>query len=195
MQTIADAIQTHEPINEIIRLPCDIDTEIIVGKYAEVISESGSRVGIIVHRKYDENDPFRDPLYPMIRFGIAKEMMHVFDSEQEKTRQHQVAVDLMESLLDKELWDGKRPDYFADKRAIYGAIELLVRFEIRVVMANGLIVTQARSTNDWSYVGKQFRVPDWVAAIAFNQHYIEYIKSHRESAKIVDHDFYVTCGN
>lgn len=195
IETIVAAIKAQGVVDEIIRLPTNIDIGVLVGKYAETISQDGRRTGIIVHKSYDESSPLSEPSYPEIRFCIVKEMLHAFDSEEEKTKTHQVVVDLMEQLLDKEMFDGKRADYHADKRAVFGAIELLVRYEIRSLSMENLTVVKCRQTGDWTPIANMFLVPLWVAEWAFNKKYNDYIKRQREAARLPFFDFYEHRGN
>jgi hypothetical protein len=196
VSTVAKAICEQGVVHELVRIPAKIDLSRLVGQYSQHVSDDGVKTGAILHKEFPINDPFSDPDYPEIRFGLVKEMMHAFDSEEEKTKQHQAVVDLTEALLAKELLHSFSADHYADRRAVFGAIELLIRFELRALLLGGsLTLRQCKSSGDWTKVGQRFGVPHWVANIAFNERYNDYIRTLRDEARIPLHDFFPNKGS
>ncbi len=107
LETINKAILSTGAVDEIVRFPVQsLNMDDLCANFTSATSTEGRKTAIITHLAYDEADPLSDPKYPEIRFAITKEMIHVFDSEEEKTRAHEAVVDLMERLVSRELFDG-----------------------------------------------------------------------------------------
>jgi hypothetical protein len=110
------------------------------------------------------------------RYTVVKELVHIFDSDSDKTSPSAVRAELLEGLVTLDLnRTGASAEYFA----IFGAIELLVPYPQRKITNDSLIVNTARATDDYDKLASQFGIPTAYMKLAYSDAYLELIKELR----------------
>jgi len=166
IDTILSAIKETGVIKEIFLIPSDLLTDVLQAKII-VKQLDGARIANIYYAK--------DAPKPEQRFAIAKETVHIFDEQNEKT----VADKNLEKLLDDLCVNGsdlQTPEIVAENRARLGAIELLVPYEARMVLKGSWIAAKY----DIKTIADAYGVPERVMRRAINDSYNEQIKAARK---------------
>ena len=111
------------------------------------------------------------------RFSLAKELIHVFDGDAERTRPEAVRAEILERIVVNDFsGSAMNAEFFAE----LGALELLMPYYIRKAMKDSFFITKARVDDDFSRVASQFCIPLVYASLAFGDKYWHYIQEFRK---------------
>lgn len=122
------------------------------------------------------------------RYRQAKELVHCFDSETEKTAPGEAAQKLIDQLV-KGSWEG--PEAIADGVGEYWGIELLARYRHRrFLLGDGtagvknIHLAMAEENKNFSRLASQYGVPQHLLAHAFSPGYMAAMRELRISVGI-----------
>jgi hypothetical protein len=142
------------------------------------VSFSDSRKTLIFTRPCEESHTF-DPRCEQcrgLRFAITKELVHICDSESDKTPPAAIRAELLEGLV---TFDFNRGGAVAEYEAELGAIELLAPYAHRRLSVGSLTEEMAKRTGDYEKLASQFAIPVKYAKLAFSDPYMEFVKEAR----------------
>ena len=143
------------------------------------VSFPGSKKTLIFIRPCEESHAF-DPRCEQcrgLRFAIAKELVHICDSQSDKTPPAAIRAELLEGLVTLDL---DQSGAFAEFIAEFGATELLAPYAHRRLSVGSLTEETAKRTGDYEKLASQFGIPVRYAKIAFSDRYMEAIKEARQ---------------
>lgn len=165
IDTILAAVAECGIVGKINLIESDMDPQILLAQLVQK-RVGGIAVADIYYSKHADK--------PTQRTCIAKEVIHVFDADDEKT-----TIPSVERLLDDLTVDGRlftSPQMKSERRAIFGAIELLVPYEARVVLRGSWV--EARY--DHKTLAAAFVVPESIMKLALSDGYHEEIEKIRK---------------
>lgn len=142
------------------------------------VSFSDSRKTFIFTRPCEESHKF-DPRCERcrgLRFAIAKELVHICDSDSDKTPPAAIRAELLEGLV---TFDLNRGGAVAEFEAELGAIELLAPYAHRRLSMGSFTELRARATGDYEKLASQFGIPRYYAQLAHSDGYMELVKESR----------------
>lgn len=145
-------------------------------------SESGR--AIIFSRRCESHTEM-DPACPACqwhRLIAAKELVHVLDTKKMRTPPNQLAENIIDQLINNSYHSNIQS--WADGTALLWAVELLIRFQHRVLlirMPHSAIKT-AQASNDWTYIARQYGIPAGAAEVAFSDSRMDAMRAVREKA-------------
>jgi hypothetical protein len=157
------------------------------------ISDSESGIAHIFYRRCashggEELEP-SCPGCQHARYIAAKELVHTLDSDEQKTQPKNVAEKLLGQLLRGDWFDNHQVK--ADGMAGYWAIELLARYSHRLCVTGNFgtlspmkSLISARESGDFSYIAKQYAIPQQLVQLAFADRYMASMRDIRKLAGI-----------
>ena len=155
------------------------------------ISDSETGVARIFYRRCSTHFPKElvasCPECQVSRVTMAKELVHVLDSEGART-----SIDMAPDMLIDLLLKGalaENAQVHADSTAVFWAIEMLARFQHRLVQIGGALgptsaLQSAQSSDNWSLFAAGYAIPYPLAKIAYSANFMGLAKSMRESMGI-----------
>ena len=164
IDTILAAVCQCGIVGKIDLIESDMDPQVLL---AQLIQRKvdGISIAEIYYSKHADK--------PTQRVCIAKEVIHIFDVDDEKT-----TIQSVERLLEDLTVDGllfTNPQMKSEKRAIFGAIELLISYEARAVLRGSWV--EARY--DHKTLAAAFVVPETIMKLALSDGYHEEIEKIR----------------
>jgi len=142
------------------------------------VSFSDSKKTLIFTRPCEESHTF-DPGCEEcrgFRFTIAKELVHICDSQSDKTPPAAIRAELLEGLV---TFDLDRSGVAAEYIAELGATELLAPYAHRRLSVGSFTEEKAKATGDYDKLASQFGIPVKYAKLAFSDPYMELVKEAR----------------
>lgn len=122
----------------------------------------------------------------MERFTVAKELVHTLDSDEQRTHPDQVADHLLDQLIKGDWLENDQ--VMADGTAGLWAIELLARYCHRIIATGNFgtltpssSLTNAKATGDYSYLARQYILPQDLVHMAFSDRYMSTMRDIRKS--------------
>lgn len=175
----------HGNLDEIILVPRPSSSEIL----GLSILNAQERKMMIVHKACSIHDPDDvEPTCPdcqMMRYVIAKELVHALDEIDHRTPPTDATRSLIDQLLRKAWTESDQAS--ADGFGTIWAGELLMRFRCRAAIQGGggglapsFLFTQARANDDYSIIAKTFCVPSYIARHMLGDSYMKMMKDIRE---------------
>ena len=144
---------------------------------------------VIYHKHCPTHDPddveASCPDCQDMRFVIAKELIHALDGNGHRSSAADATKTLIDQLL-REAWAESLPGT-ADFMGGIWAGELLMRYKSRWpmhgggVLAPGMLLIQARANSDFSYIARQFCVPQDVVRHLLSDRYMSAMKQLRQA--------------
>ncbi|WP_257540699.1 hypothetical protein [Sphingobium sp. CFD-1] len=124
------------------------------------------------------------PECQLARVTVAKELVHVLDSNGARTS-IEAAPDLLIDLLLKGAL-AENSHVQADSTAVFWAIEMLARFQHRLVQLGGPLgstsaLTNAKTTDNWGLYATGYAIPTGVARIAYSDNFMNLAKTFRDA--------------